>query len=526
MAPPTERSSRAVPALAAALAVLVAFSACGEKDEPEPTARASVPAPPVAERPKADPHAPNVVVLMVDDQSLASFKPRYMPRTFAGVVRPGTRLATGIAAPPLCCPARAGFLTGQYPHNHGVFSNSKGYLQLSEPEQVLPAWLQRAGYVTGFVGKPLNGYNRLGSTNAAPGFDHWYANFGGRAAYYDYDLSVDGEVRHYGTRPADYMTDVLSGLGLDFVTEASKGKRPFFLWLAQYAPHRHAPPEEVAERIPSCANSVPTPKSEAEYRRFADEPLPKGPAYDEADVSDKQGEIANLPRLDARAERFVEERWRCTLAALRTLDRTVGGLVDHLRELGELDDTVIVYLSDNGYFFGEHRLATGKGWFYPEASEVPFAIRVPPRLLKGAAAPARSRALAANIDLAPTILDFANAEPCIAAGECREPDGRSLRGLLTGEGKPFVRRAALLELESGCEAFEAIRTERWLFSVPVDEHPERCELAPELYDLRRDPAQLDNLAREPRHGELRSRLAHRLNRLTGCAGTTGPDACE
>ncbi len=518
-------------ALAAALAAIVLTAGCGGGDDGDGDGRPQAkpqpqPAPGLAQRQPAAPGAPNVVVVMTDDQSLASFTPRYMPHTFRDIVRPGTRMTTGLAAPPLCCPARAGFLTGQYPHNHGVFSNNMGYLQLESPEQVLPVWLQRAGYVTGFVGKPLNGYNRLGSTSAAPGFDHWFANFGGRATYYDYDIAEDGKLRHYGTETRDYLTDVLSGLGLDFISEASEGRRPFFLWLAQYAPHRHAPPEEVAERIPSCANSVPTPRTEAEYQRYADEPLPRGPAYDEADVSDKQGEIAKAPRIDPEAEGFVEERWRCTLAAIRTLDKTVGGLVDHLRELGELNDTVIVYLSDNGYFFGEHRLATGKGWYYREASEVPFAIRVPPRLRGGAPAVAQSDELVANIDLAPTLLDYARARPCIGDGECRELDGRSLRGLVAGEAGSPHRRGALLELASGCESYEAIRTARFLLSVPGPEAEERCDLASELYDLRSDPAQLDSLARDPRYREIRSRLGHRLNRLTTCTGTSGPEACE
>jgi arylsulfatase A-like enzyme len=527
---------RPMPALVGLVAFALLAGACGggEGDEPaRPEAKPQPqPAPGLADRPTADPDAPNVVVVMSDDQSLASFTPRYMPQTFRDVVGPGTRMRNGLAAPPLCCPARAGFLTGQYPHNHGVFSNSKGYLQLKDPERVLPVWLQEAGYVTGFVGKPLNGYNRLGSTSASPGFDHWFANFGGRATYYDYDIAEDGEVRHYGTDTDDYLTNVLSELGLDFITEASKRERPFFLWLAQYAPHRHAPPDEVAERIPSCANSVPTPRTEADYQRYADEPLPPGfgPAgessYDEADVSDKQGEIAELPRIDAKTQGFVEERWRCTLAAVRTLDQTVGDLVDHLRELGELDETVIVYISDNGYFFGEHRLATGKGWYYREATEVPFAVRVPPSLRGDEPQPARSDELVANIDLAPTLLDYANARPCIGRGKCRELDGRSLRGLLAGEADTPGRRGALIELAGGCLFYEAIRTERYVFGVPASGHPDRCELAPELYDLRADPAQLENLARDPRYRDVRSRLAHRLNRLTQCSGTSGPEACE
>lgn len=512
--------------LAAVGGCALALVGAGCESGDDETSTTTAEAPSLAKRPPAAKDAPNVVVIMADDQSSASFTPRFMPETFKDIVEPGTRLATGLAAPPLCCPARAGFLTGQYPHNHGVFSNHKGYLQLRDPEQVLPAWLQLAGYETGFVGKPLNGYNRLGRAEAAPGFDQWFANFGGRAAYYDYDLSINGDVRHYGTDPSDYMTDVLSGHALDFVSEASKGDRPFFLWLAQYAPHRHAPPPEVAKRIPSCSNSVPTPLDEAAYRRWATEPLPKSPSYDEADVADKQREIEHEPPIDRTEEGFIERHWHCTLAAVEQLDKTVGEMVDRLRSLGELDDTVIVYLSDNGYFFGEHRLANGKGWFYREASEVPFAIRVPPGLRDGAA-PAETNEMVANIDLAPTILEWARAKPCIADDICRTPDGRSLADLLAGRESTLQgRRAVLLELASGCEAYAAIRTSRYVYSEPAGEFPEKCELGPELYDLKADPYELNSLAHDPASADLRAKLEKQLAALRDCSGTRGPSACE
>src|SRR4051812_28499432 len=116
---------------------------------------------------------PNFLVVLVDDQSMNSFKRAYMPRTFDRIVDRGTRFPSGVAAPPLCCPDRAGTLTGQYPHNHGVFTNTPGYASLRQPRNTLPVWLQRAGYRTGFVGKFLNGYTDVAGPTPAPGFDDW-----------------------------------------------------------------------------------------------------------------------------------------------------------------------------------------------------------------------------------------------------------------------------------------------------------------------------------------------------------------
>ena len=119
--------------------------------------------------------APNFLIVLSDDQAQNSFKPAYMPHTFADIVDQGTRFLNGVAAPPLCCPDRAGILTGQYPHNHGVFSNDPGYPTLRDPGDTLPVWLSQAGYRTGFVGKFLNGYGRYNKAPPAPGFDSWFS---------------------------------------------------------------------------------------------------------------------------------------------------------------------------------------------------------------------------------------------------------------------------------------------------------------------------------------------------------------
>src|SRR3954447_8851624 len=179
---------------------------------------------------------PNFLIVLADDQAQNSFKRAYMPRTFADIVDRGTRFRDGIAAPPLCCPDRAGILTGQYPHNHGVFSNDPGYPTLRDPGDTLPVWLRQAGYRTGFVGKFLNGYGQGIDAPTAPGFDSWFA-YVGSPGYYDYNVSKNGTTRHFGSRRSDYSTNVFTRHAKRFLANRPQSSSPFFLWLAYEAPH-------------------------------------------------------------------------------------------------------------------------------------------------------------------------------------------------------------------------------------------------------------------------------------------------
>ena len=363
--------------------------------------------------------SPNYVVVVVDDQSSASFKARYMPRTFSSIVRPGTRFADGLAAPPLCCPDRAGILTGQYPHNTGVFSNTPGYPELRDKRDALPVWLHRAGFRTGFVGKYLNDYSHIAGTAAAPGFDSWFG-FYGPERYTNYRMSDGTNIVGYGNHRRDYSTDVLTSAARDFIHQSSQHTRPFFLYLAYHAPHRN--------RVKGgrCRGHDPLPERPADFRRYRHARLPMPPSFDERNVSDKPHAIASLPRI---ATRFHEVRtaWRCTLAALRDLDRGIGSVMDQLRQDGELGKTVVFYVSDNGVFFGEHRIAAGKQYPYEPALQVPFAVRVPPAYRAGPPPPT-SNQVVANEDIAPTILDLAGLDP---------PPTRHLRRLerLPGPGR-------------------------------------------------------------------------------------------
>lgn len=449
---------------------------------------------------------------MTDDQTAASFNAQAMPFTWRLFKREGTIFDDAVASPPLCCPARAGFLTGSYPHNHGVDANSPGYSLLRDPANILPAWLQGAGYRTAMIGKYLNGYELVEGARPAPGWDEWFAA-AGYPAYFNYELSDNGELRSFGEGPDDYSTRVFTDRALELI---GKGGRPLFMWLALNAPHIAAPAH------PPCdGGTYPQPPNAAAFEPFADAELPPEPSFNERNVEDKPAFIRRKGLLGPDAREVATKRWRCGLSALAAADRAIARLVDRLRASGEWDRTLLVFVSDNGYFFGEHRIDDDKRLPYEPALHVPMAVRVPPAL--GAAeAPDRVGELVTLQDLAPTLLDLAGARPCVD-GACRRIDGRSLRPLLSGDRSEWPDdRAVLVELDDGF-TYEALRTSRYLYSETTADREgpfDRPEI--ELYDLRSDPAELHNLWREDRAGaaDLRDELADRLDALRDCAGAS------
>jgi N-acetylglucosamine-6-sulfatase len=484
-------------------AIALAAGICAHIASGEATAAAAAPQP------------PNFLIVLADDQAQNSFKRAYMPRTFADIVDRGTRFRDGVAAPPLCCPDRAGILTGQYPHNHGVFSNDPGYPSMRDPGDTLPVWLNRAGYRTGFVGKFLNGYSDEHGTAPAPGFDDWFG-FVGVPGYYDYDVSDDGRLRHFSNRRGDYSTDVFTRQATSFLAQSSDSSDPFFLWLAYEAPHGWRSPIHPCERA-----SSPGPPTKAAYRRFKDVPLPRPPSFNERDVSDKPAAIRNLPRLGGHAIDRIKNDWHCTLAAVHALDTGVGSVMKKLRNEGEAHNTVVFYVSDNGNYFGEHRRPNGKSDVYEPSLNVPYAVKMPAAYRSGPQVDERG-VVVSNQDIAATIVDYANryaggVDTCVAPGHCRRMDGRTLAPLVGSGGTWQAHRGVLDEIAKPPHEYNAIRTPRYAYS----------ELATgerELYDLKRDPYELHNHAGQPAYAAVQGRLASRLALLRRCSGVQGRDA--
>ena len=484
---------------------------------------------------RADPtERPNVIVVETDDQTLASLNRKTMPATVSLLADRGTTFTEYVVSSPLCCPSRATLLTGQYPHNHGVVSNSPGYPELRDKDNTLPVWLQRAGYVTAHVGKYLNNYEDSAATpaEAAPGWDEW-ATMLPPYSYFGYDLAVNGEERSFGDGRSDYLTTVLNRRAARIVKERLPGPAPLYLQLDQLAPHGQSEQEEG-----SCGlTATPLP---GDFRRFARERLPRPPSFDEEDVSDKPPFRRLLKRLPASRLEGMRANYRCRLASIRAVDRGVRRIHAAVKAAGELDRTVFVFTSDNGFLQGEHRVPAQKAQAYEEAVRVPMVIRAPGGVLGGTRRVPSVDVATANVDVAPTILDLASARPCRDPGTCRILDGRSLVGLLRGRSGHWPDgRGILLGFSSGhsrnarsesCR-FSGIRTTERSYvehvSVP-DPETGRCQptYERELYDLASDPFQLENLDRDDGPGWGRreaAALSARLSKLERCAGIEGRD---
>jgi N-acetylglucosamine-6-sulfatase len=481
---------------------------------------------------------PNVVVIQSDDQTASQFTPDVMPKTTKLLADHGTSFSDYIVTTALCCPSRASLITGQYAHNHGVLNNGRGggYGALVDKGNVLPVWLQQAGYNTIHVGKFMNAYAKAVADPAevAPGWTDWQTLFSGDGSYYDYDLSNNGQLVHRGLANRDYVTRVVTRKAVGAVRQYAPDKAPFYLQVDHRAPHiaRHNRPGRCGG---GSRNPEPDP---ADIDKFRGAPLPRSRAFNEANMGDKPAFLRAAPKLSQSDQRKVKRHWSCALASLVGVDRSVARIFNAVKKAGELRKTVFIYISDNGQFFGEHRLFNGKVLPYEEALHMPLVIRMPKRYRDGAKRADTSGEPVANIDLAPTILDLAHGTPCPPTGACRVMDGRSLMPLMTGSGWPSQRgllteyRVSTPRSYATCD-FAGIRTRNTIYVqhysvVNITTH--RCDptLQVERYDLKDDPHELQNVC----HGGLptscppsqrQTDLERRLQQLRQCAGIKGRD---
>ncbi|MGH2783406.1 MAG: sulfatase family protein, partial [Thermoleophilaceae bacterium] len=394
---------------------------------------------------------PNVVVLMTDDQTLASLPT--MGQTNELLAREGTVFEQAIATFPLCCPSRATHLTGQYSHNHQVIHNVGdfgGHRRLAH-SNTLPVWLRAAGYRTMHVGRYLNGHEY--SDGIPPGWDEWHGSPHSAAFnYYRWRVNENGSLVQYpvASHPGEYLTDFQARRASELIERAAPGERPFYLQLWFVAPHRGGPRD--ADDPPSVGSPSPAPRHRD---LFAWQTMPRPPSFNEANVSDKPQVVADRRRLSPETIAAIEENWRQELESLQAVDDAVARVVGTLERTGELSNTLIVFTSDNGYMHGEHRARRGKVWLYEESTRVPLIVRGPgiPRGL-------RDPRPVANIDVVPTIVDAAGAEPK------RVMDGRSLFELVEDPGI-WWGRDLLIENGNGANnvsPYRAIRTQRFVYA--------------------------------------------------------------
>ena len=408
---------------------------------------------------------PNIVLVVTDDQRWDTLWA--MPTVQAELVGKGVTFANAFATNPLCCPSRASILTGTYSHTNGVWSNdgsAQGGMKAFDDRATVATWLDSAGYETMLVGKYLNGYSpsAVPFTYVPPGWDRWLAFFG-PAGYFSYSLTDGTQVRRFGPGPDEdeYSTDVLGAEAAGFIRSATA---PFFLYFAPFAPHT------------AGGRSVePAPRHVGAF-----EGVPYAPprSVNEANVSDKPGFIRRrgLFPVDGLTELREEQ-----LESLLAVDDAIARLLQELDETGELQNTLFLFTSDNGYSWGEHRWA-GKRVPYEESIRVPLVARwdalgVTPR---------REKRSALNIDLASTIARAAGV---------RVPrrDGRSLLPLLPG-GPSSWRAWFLLEYyaRASLPSYCGTRSRLW-------KYVQYRNGAEELYHLATDRYELYNLAAKPRY---------------------------
>ena len=437
-------------------------------------------------QPLATAAAPNIVYVLVDDADAKAL--RYMPLTRALIADEGATLKNFLYNQPLCCPSRATMLRGQYSQNTGVSSNegaNGGYGAFygkGKEASTVGTWFDDAGYNTGYLGKYLNGYADqagLPKTHVPVGWDRWFGTYSSGTGYFGYQVNDDGVIASYGSNPDDYLVDVLASEAQAFIR--ASGSTPFLLWVSPKAPHRPG---------------TPAPRHEG---LFAGAKYPRGPAFNEADVSDKPPPINSLARLTRTEKRDINAEWRDRLRSLQSVDEMVADLVETLSVEGKLANTYLVFASDNGYHMGEHRQRPDKDTPYEEDIRVPLYIRGP-----GITAGQTITSLIGNVDLPLTFADAAGITPPAFV------DGRSFLPLVQGRDVPW--RTSYLLGRGLTYPFAGIRTDD-------STYVEYNNGAREFYDLATDPDQLTNT-----YGSLsptlRTALHDRVTALRTCSGAT------
>jgi len=432
------------------------------------------------------PNRPNVLVIVADDMRADSMSA--MP-TVNRLAERGITFTRAYATTPLCCPSRASILTGLYARHHGVMRNSppSGGVEAFDDRSTVATWLQAAGVRTGMIGRYLTQYRD--TLDVPPGWDHWFGIWDLGDQYYKYRVNDNGERRFFGAAPDDYSTRVIGREAIKFLEQDRA--RPFMLMLNPRTPHE------------------PATEDYLDVGDFKDRELPLPPSYDEADVSDKPGWIQRLPRLTPDAREEIEDFRRRQLGSLVSLDRAIASVVEALRADGRLDDTWIIFTSDNGLMLGEHRIGVTKSCAHEECTRIPLVV-VPPAGL--AAARVEDR-LVANIDFAPTIAGIQGTEAATPV------DGRDMRPLLNGEATEWRDGLILehpLKNEEDMRFFAVVTADRKYVRYLNEEDEE-------LYDLLADPYELSNLAADPGWSAEKARLSARLDALLGDdAATAAP----
>ena len=442
-----------------------------------------------------------MIVIVTDDQSNGMVG---LDATLRLLARRGTTFSNSYVSFPLCCPSRATFLTGQYSHNHGVFTTElpNGYNGLDH-SNTLAVWLRSSGYRTAMVGKYLNGYGIedgipepvLDAREIPPGWSEWFGLTGGlEQRRYKYKLNENGKIRFYRKGGKNYVTDVLASKAVNFVKRRAPRAKPFVLWFTPTAPHAEAGrfPDATRDPVPALRH----------WGRYELSHVPRNPNFNEADVSDKPDFVQDTQLMDEEAIADLDLRYRGQIESLLAVDEAIQRLVTRVKKGGDKRKTYFIFTSDNGLQMGAHRLLF-KDVLYDESVRVPLIIRGP-----GFPAGAVRKQPVSNVDLAPTIAALARVRAGLAM------DGRSL--LPVAANPSFgADREILLETNRNGAGAEGLLSGQWKLI-------EHASGETELYDLAADPWELENQADNPAFLSIRTQMENRLAQLRNCAAASCP----
>ncbi|WP_372799453.1 sulfatase [Litorivivens sp.] len=425
---------------------------------------------------------PNVVFILTDDQR--SDAVGYHPKPLLGIKTPnidrlaqeGARFTNMFVTSSLCSPSRASFLSGTYAHTHGVRDNFTDY-----PRQLqsFPMLLQQANYETAYIGKWHMGED---DDSKRPGFDYWVTHKG-QGKYYDTTLNVDGKRQVV----KGYYTQRVTDLALNWLQQRDS-QRPFAMVLGHKAPHGPFIPEPKYEKTYDHVR-VPYPTSAFDLKtkpQWVTERLDTwhgiyGPLY---------GFRKEFPDTSAKAMLDFERFVRAYTATINSVDDSVGRVYAYLAQTGQLDNTIFVFSSDNGFLMGEHGMID-KRTMHEESIRVPMVVRYPKAIPAGTVIDEQ----VLNIDLAPSLMELT------VGADMPSAQGLSWAKLAMGKASKW-RESWLYEYNYESQFpytpnVRGVRTDRWKYTQYPHGDGGPLRHMEELYDLKNDPQELNNLAHNP-----------------------------
>ncbi|KAF2772745.1 Arylsulphatase [Teratosphaeria nubilosa] len=453
----------------------------------------------VEQLPKASNNKPkNIVFILSDDQDAVLNSTAYMPRLQKHLAEQGTQFVNHFTTTAICCPSRVSLWTGKHPHNTNVtdvappFGGYPKFISEGHNDAYLPVWLQEAGYATFYTGKMFNAHDvyNYNSPYLAGWTDNNFLLDPGTYAYLNpiYQKGHEPPVQHYD----QHTTELIQTHATELLEEALAADRPFFLGIAPVAPHANID----VNPAPGTPMTEPVPLPRHQHL-FDDVRVPRSANFNPHEASGVSY-IAQLPLLSDTTVKYLDHFYRQRLRALQGVDELVEQVVQQLEKAGVLDDTYIIYSSDNGYHVGQHRLPPGKETGFEEDIRVPLYIRGP-GISKGRV----KESVTTHIDLVPTIFDMAGIElreefdgaPIPYAGEetvsvvRKEHVGVEYWGMALAEGEVggFDGHGQYVLLNN---TYKAIRVKALGYDLYYSVW---CNGEHELYDLEVDPGQLNNL---------------------------------